>query len=53
MPLTRYQIIEKDGEQFFKGSLELPIAVGIIGGVVEKNPLYKATLDILGKPSAK
>jgi hydroxymethylglutaryl-CoA reductase len=34
LPLTRYQIIEKDGEQYFKGSLELPIAVGTKGGVV-------------------
>lgn len=53
LPLTRYQIIEKDGEQYFKGSLELPIAVGTKGGVVQKNPLYKTTLDILGKPTAK
>lgn len=27
--------------------------MGTIGGVLEKNPLYKQTLDILGKPSAQ
>lgn len=35
-----------------RGSLELPLAVGTKGGVVERNPLYKYTLDILGNPSA-
>ncbi len=53
LPLSRYQLIVKDGEQHLKGSLELPISVGTKGGVVEKNPLYKTTLDILGKPSAQ
>ena len=52
MPLTSYQILEKGGEKFFRGSLELPIAVGTKGGVVERNPLYKYTLEILGNPSA-
>jgi hydroxymethylglutaryl-CoA synthase len=33
--------------------LELPISVGTVGGVIGKNPLYKNTLQILGKPSAK
>jgi len=29
---------------FFKGILELPIAVGSQGGVISKNPLYKSTM---------
>lgn len=45
--------MERDGEIFFKGSLELPISVGTKGGVLEKSPLYKQTLAILGNPSAK
>ena len=52
MPLTHYEIMEKDGEKYLRGSLELPLAVGTKGGVVERNPLYKYTLDILGNPSA-
>ncbi len=44
--------MEKDGEKYLRGSLELPLAVGTKGGVVERNPLYKYTLDILGNPSA-
>ncbi len=34
MPLTQYQLFEKDGEQYFRGSLELPISVGTKGGVL-------------------
>lgn len=52
-PLSDYKIIQKDGVQYFRGSLELPIAVGVKGGVLDKNPLYKTTLNILGQPNAK
>ena len=51
-PLTHYEIVEKDGEKMFRGSLELPVSVGTKGGVVSRNPLYQYTLDILGNPSA-
>ena len=30
-PLTTYSIIKKDGELYFRGSLELPIPVGTVG----------------------
>lgn len=53
LPLTRYEIVEREGEMFFRGSLELPISVGTRGGVIEKNPIYKQTLAILGNPSAQ
>lgn len=33
-PLTYYQIFEKDGEAYFRGSLELPLSVGTKGGVL-------------------
>jgi hydroxymethylglutaryl-CoA reductase len=33
-PLSEYKIIEKDGTTYFKGSLELPISVGVKGGVL-------------------
>jgi len=31
----------------------LPIAVGSVGGVINKNPLYKSTFDIMGHPNAQ
>ena len=43
-PLSQYEIIERDGVVYLKGSLELPMSVGSKGGVLEKNPLYKSTL---------
>ena len=49
LPLTHYEIMEKDGEKFLRGTLEMPLAVGTKGGVVERNPLYKYTLDIQDK----
>lgn len=36
-----------------KGCLELPLSVGSKGGVLDKNPLYKSTMDILKNPSAQ
>lgn len=33
-PLTYYQIFEKEGEAYFRGSLELPLSVGTKGGVL-------------------
>ena len=52
-PLSHYSIEVKDEVTYFKGSLELPISVGSKGGVIEKNPLYKSTMDILKNPSAQ
>jgi hypothetical protein len=42
--MTYYQIFAKNGEQYFKGSLELPISIGTVGGVIGKNSIYKNTL---------
>lgn len=53
MPLTHYEIVQKNGEEYFKGSLELPIAVASVGGVINKNPLYKSTFEIMGHPNAQ
>lgn len=33
-PLSRYEIIERKGVQYFKGTLELPISVGTVGGAL-------------------
>lgn len=40
-PLSHYEIVTIDGKKFLTGSLELPIAVGTIGGTITKNNLYR------------
>jgi len=44
LPLTHW---EKDEEGNLKGSIELPLAVGIVGGSILANPLAKLSLKIL------
>lgn len=52
-PLTDFALeINEMGQEFFVGSLELPIAVGSKGGSIEINPAYKTAHQILGNPSA-
>jgi degradative hydroxymethylglutaryl-CoA reductase len=52
-PLTHYEIIETNGKKFFMGMLELPVAVGTIGGTITKNGLYKEVLRIMGNPTTQ
>lgn len=47
LPLTSY-CIEGD---LFKGSIELPLAVGTYGGAINSNPEYANFLKILGNPT--
>lgn len=42
--------IEND---IFKFTLELPISVGVVGGLTNLHPLVKLSMQILGNPSAK
>ncbi|GBC75748.1 3-hydroxy-3-methylglutaryl-coenzyme A reductase [archaeon HR06] len=44
LPLTHW---EKDEEGNLRGSIELPLAVGIVGGSILANPLAKLSLKIL------
>lgn len=53
LPLSHYEIIVKNEQKYLRGTLEIPIAVGSVGGVIEKNPVYKSTMSILGNPSSK
>ncbi|MFH1978297.1 MAG: hydroxymethylglutaryl-CoA reductase, degradative [Candidatus Aenigmatarchaeota archaeon] len=48
--LTHY---EKDSDGNLVGSIELPIAVGIVGGSTSTNPIAKISLKILGVKSSK
>ena len=41
----------KDG--LFKYQLELPLAVGVVGGLTRLHPLARLSLELLGRPSAK
>lgn len=37
----------------FKFSIEIPVALGTVGGLTSLHPLVKLALEILGRPSAK
>lgn len=52
-PLTHYEIIEENGQKYFRGVLELPISVGTVGGSVNRNPLYTTCLNLLDKPTSQ
>jgi hydroxymethylglutaryl-CoA reductase len=52
-PLTHYEIIEANGKKFLTGIIELPVAVGTIGGTIAKNDLYKESLRIMGNPTTQ
>jgi hydroxymethylglutaryl-CoA reductase len=49
-PLTIY---ERDGEGNLVGTIELPVAVGTVGGATRTNPVARAALKILGIKSAQ
>lgn len=40
-------------EGSFKFSLEIPLAIGTIGGLTKLHPMAKRSLELLGNPSAK
>jgi len=40
-------------EESFRFSLEVPLAVGTVGGLTGTHPLAAASLEILGRPSAE
>lgn len=48
-PLTKATI--KEG--VFKFELELPISLGVVGGLTTLHPLVKISLELLGNPSAE
>lgn len=49
-PLAEWSL---DSEHNLKGVLEVPMAVGTVGGVTRLHPTARASLKILGFPSAK
>jgi len=49
-PLTHY---EKNAEGDLVGTIELPLAVGTVGGSTRTNPIAKISLKILGVKTAK
>ncbi|MCX8174445.1 MAG: hydroxymethylglutaryl-CoA reductase, degradative [Thermoplasmata archaeon] len=49
-PLTKY---EKDAEGNLVGTIEIPLAVGLVGGVTAVHPTAKAAIKILGVKSAQ
>jgi len=49
-PLTTW---EKNRQGDLVGSIELPMAVGTVGGVTKSNPLFQITLKILGVKTSR
>jgi len=49
-PLTNYEVDEKGN---LVGTIELPMAVGVVGGATKVNPLAKICLKILGVSTAE
>ncbi|MCD6235603.1 MAG: hydroxymethylglutaryl-CoA reductase, degradative [Thaumarchaeota archaeon] len=49
-PLSTWELDEKG---YLVGSLEMPLAVGIVGGATKTNPLARISLKILGVKSAQ
>lgn len=48
-PLSKAEI---DGEMF-RFSLDVPLSLGVVGGLTNLHPLVKLSLSLLGNPSAK
>jgi hydroxymethylglutaryl-CoA reductase len=49
-PLT---VWEKNGDGNLVGTIELPVAVGIVGGLTKAHPVARVNLKILGAKSAR
>lgn len=48
-PLTRVEL----GEETFRFILEIPLSLGVVGGLTNLHPLVKLSLELLGYPSAR
>jgi hydroxymethylglutaryl-CoA reductase len=49
-PLAKY---EKNGDGDLVGSIEMPLAAGIVGGSIKLNPVARANLELLGVKTAR
>lgn len=52
----RYQplaVWQRDNDYTLHGYLEIPMAVGVVGGVTKLHPTAQAALQIMGRPTAK
>jgi hydroxymethylglutaryl-CoA reductase len=50
MPLTTW---EKNNEEDLVGTIEIPMALGTVGGVTKSNPVFQIALKILGVKSSR
>ena len=51
--LTDWRVVESDDEPALYGRIELPLAVGIVGGATKVHPTAQVALKILGVASAR
>lgn len=49
-PMTKWWV---DGANYLCGELELPMAIGTVGGVTKLHPTAQAALKLLGSPNAR
>ena len=51
--LSRAEITDQNGEQIFRFWMDIPLALGTVGGLTRLHPLVKLALEVLGKPRAE
>lgn len=51
-PLTFYNIIEIKDKKFLYGCMKIPMALGVVGGAIQSNPVYSNLFKILGNPNS-
>ncbi len=57
-PMTKWRIEQedsypKDKQKYLVGSIEIPLAVGTVGGVTKLHPTAQLSLEILNRPDAQ
>ncbi len=52
LPMTTWKVVEVAGENFLRGFIELPMALGTIGGVTKLHPKAVLAMDVLGQPDS-
>ncbi len=53
LPLSEWSISLDSDDESLMGTLEIPLAVGVIGGVTKLHPTAQASLKLLKSPSAQ
>lgn len=52
-PLAVWRKVKAEGEVWLEGTLQMPLALGTVGGTLRAHPLARLTLDIMGIRSSQ